>query len=63
MACLGALCVGAGYVLFVPALPHYQPLEPGTIYALGGLPTSGVEDRIAKSLDGGKTWLPNDVGP
>jgi len=40
-----------------------NPLEPGTIYALGGLPTSGVEDRIAKSLDGGKTWLPNDVGP
>jgi hypothetical protein len=27
---LGALFVAAGYALFIPALPHYQPLEPGT---------------------------------
>jgi hypothetical protein len=27
---LGALAVAAGYLLFVPALPHYEPLAPGT---------------------------------
>ncbi len=41
MACLGALCVAAGYALFVPALPHYQPLEPGTTNRMNVLAAVG----------------------
>ena len=38
---LGALCVAAGYVLFVPALPHYQPLAPGTTNRMNVLAAVG----------------------
>jgi hypothetical protein len=30
-AALGALCVAAGYLLFIPAESYYQPLAPGTV--------------------------------
>jgi hypothetical protein len=38
---LGALLVVAGYLLFVPALPHYQPLEPGTTNRMNVLAAVG----------------------
>jgi hypothetical protein len=40
-AALGALFVAAGYVLFIPALPHYQPLEPGTTNRMNVLAAVG----------------------
>jgi hypothetical protein len=41
MAGLGALCAGAGYALFIPALPHYQPLAPGTTNRMNVLAAVG----------------------
>jgi hypothetical protein len=41
MGALGALCVAAGYALFIPALPHYQPLEPGTTNRMNVLAAVG----------------------
>ncbi len=38
---LGALAVAAGYALFVPALPHYQPLAPGTTNRMNVLAAVG----------------------
>jgi hypothetical protein len=38
---LGALLVAAGYALFVPALPHYQPLAPGTTNRMNVLAAVG----------------------
>lgn len=37
----GALFVVAGYLLFVPALPHYQPLAPGTTNRMNVLAAAG----------------------
>jgi hypothetical protein len=41
VAGLGALLVAAGYVLFVPALPHYEPLAPGTTNRMNVLAAVG----------------------
>jgi hypothetical protein len=38
---LGALLVAAGYALFVPALPYYRPLEPGTTNRMNVLAAAG----------------------
>lgn len=38
---IGALGVVAGYALFVPALPHYQPLAPGTANRINVLAAVG----------------------
>jgi hypothetical protein len=40
-AAIGALFVVAGYALFVPALPHYQPLAPGTTNRMNVLAAAG----------------------
>lgn len=40
-AALGALCVVAGYVLFVPAGRYYQPLAPGTTNRMNVLAAVG----------------------
>jgi hypothetical protein len=37
----GALFVAAGYALFIPALPHYQPLAPGTTNRMNVLAAVG----------------------
>jgi hypothetical protein len=57
---LGALFVAAGYVLFIPALPHYQPLEPGTTNRMNVLAAVGfvvLVYAIARMLAGPRTWL------
>jgi hypothetical protein len=41
LAGTGALFVAAGYALFIPALPHYQPLEPGTTNRMNVLAAVG----------------------
>jgi hypothetical protein len=41
VAALGALCVAAGYALFVPAEAYYQPLLPGTIRRMNVLAAVG----------------------
>jgi hypothetical protein len=38
---LGALCVVAGYTLFVPAAPYYEPLAPGTTNRMNVLAAVG----------------------
>jgi hypothetical protein len=38
---LGALCVAAGYVLFIPAALHYEPLAPGTTNRMNVLAAVG----------------------
>jgi hypothetical protein len=38
---LGALCIAAGYALFVPAEAYYQPLLPGTIRRMNVLAAVG----------------------
>ena len=38
---LGALCVAAGYALFVPAPLHYEPLAPGTTNRMNVLAAVG----------------------
>src|SRR5206468_2459371 len=38
---LGALCVLAGYGLFVPAAPYYEPLAPGTTNRMNVLAAVG----------------------
>lgn len=41
VAGLGALCVAAGYALFVPAEAYYQPLLPGTVKRMNVLAAVG----------------------
>jgi hypothetical protein len=41
MAGLGALLVAAGYALFVPAAPYYEPLAPGTTNRMNVLAAVG----------------------
>jgi hypothetical protein len=41
IAALGALCVAAGYALFVPAEAYYQPLLPGTVRRMNVLAAVG----------------------
>jgi hypothetical protein len=41
VAGLGALCVAAGYALFVPAAPYYEPLAPGTTNRMNVLAAVG----------------------
>ena len=41
MLALGALCVAAGYALFIPAPLHYEPLAPGTTNRMNVLAAVG----------------------
>jgi hypothetical protein len=41
VAGLGALLVAAGYALFVPAAPYYEPLAPGTTNRMNVLAAAG----------------------
>jgi hypothetical protein len=42
LAGLGALAVAAGYALFVPAAPYYEPLAPGTTNRMNVLAAVGL---------------------
>jgi hypothetical protein len=56
----GVLYVVAGYLLFVPALPHYQPLEPGTTNRMNVLAAVGfvaLVYALARMLAGRRVWL------
>jgi hypothetical protein len=56
---IGALFVAAGYALFVPALPHYQPLEPGTTNRMNVLSAVGyvvLVYALVRMLAGRRTW-------
>jgi hypothetical protein len=60
MAAAGALYVVAGYLLFVPALPHYQPLEPGTTNRMNVLAAVGfvlLVYALVRMLAGRRDWL------
>jgi hypothetical protein len=59
-AALGALFVAAGYALFIPALPHYLPLEPGTTNRMNVLAAVGfvvLVYALVRTLAGPRTWL------
>lgn len=60
LAACGALYVVAGYLLFVPALPHYQPLEPGTTSRMNVLAAVGfvvLVYALARMVAGSRAWL------
>ena len=59
-AALGALCVGAGYALFVPAAPYYEPLAPGTVTRMNVLAAVGfalLVVAVVRLLAGRRAWL------
>jgi hypothetical protein len=59
-AALGAVCVFAGYLLFVPAAAYYEPLAPGTTNRMNVLAAVGFVlvvyalIRLAAALLGGR---------
>jgi hypothetical protein len=55
---LGGLLVAAGYVLFVPALPHYQPLEPGTTNRMNVLAAAGSAVLVFALVRIATAWRP-----
>jgi peptidoglycan/LPS O-acetylase OafA/YrhL len=57
---LGSLCVAAGYVLFVPAAPYYEPLAPGTVTRMNVLAAVGfvvLVVAVVRLLVGARQWL------
>lgn len=65
LALCGLLYVAAGYALFVPALPHYQPLEPGTTNRMNVLAAVGfvvLAYALARMVAGRRTWLAVALG-
>lgn len=59
---LGGLLVIAGYVLFVPALPHYQPLEPGTTNRMNVLAAAGYAVLVYALVRLATAWRPALAG-
>jgi hypothetical protein len=60
VAALGALCVAAGYALFVPAEPYYQPLSPGTVTRMNVLAAAGyavLVYALVRLVAGRRAWL------
>jgi hypothetical protein len=59
IAALGALLVAAGYALFVPAAPYYEPLAPGTTNRMNVLAAVGfavVVYALARLLARRPAW-------
>jgi hypothetical protein len=59
VAGLGAVCVAAGYALFVPAAPYYEPLAPGTTNRMNVLAAVGfavLVYALARLLTRRATW-------
>ena len=59
---LGGLLVVAGYVLFIPALPHYQPLEPGTTNRMNVLAAVGYVVLVYALVRLATAWRPALAG-
>ena len=61
VAALGTLCVAAGYALFIPAAPYYEPLAPGTTNRMNVLAAVGyalLVYALARLLAGPRRpWL------
>jgi hypothetical protein len=60
VAGLGALCVVAGYALFVPAAPYYQPLAPGTVTRMNVLAAAGyavLVYALVRLVVGRRAWV------
>jgi hypothetical protein len=57
---LGALGVAAGYALFVPAAPYYEPLAPGTTTRMNVLAAAGyavLVYSLVRLVAGPRPWV------